>query len=123
MISKKDIIKMARHVTRRGSNIPDNRLMHPYREWFIGLSGAILIAIVGAGYNATVFSHYNSLEGQIAARSLETVKYQREVAERVLEYYGARAEVFSARKEGLTTPQQIELELDENTEETLPNVP
>lgn len=96
MISKNDILSMARHVVRRGNDIPDRRLLHPRREWHIGLALAFLIISAGAVWNAQQFRYFGSLESRITGEDSMTVRFNEERATDILEKYKARAEALAA---------------------------
>ncbi len=95
MITTNDIIKMARRVAQRGDGIPDRKLMHPYREWYIGLGLFFLVVAIGAAYNAFTFRHYSTIENRVRGSGAEIVRYRNEIADRVLEAYRARIAEFS----------------------------
>lgn len=90
---------MAHHITRRTRGIPDRKLMHPYREWFIGLSVALVIIVSGAIYNAFVFNHYNSLEDSIEGSQSNSIPYRNNVVSRVLEMYTGNAAMYNTLRE------------------------
>lgn len=102
MITQKDIIAMARHVTRRGRGIPDRKLMHAYREWYIGLALCVCVIAGGVIYNTLQFRYYASLEDRISGSATTTVEYRHGVVDRVLETYEERQAVFEA--EGQEVP-------------------
>ena len=95
MISKADIIAMARHVARRGTGHADYRIVHPSREWLIGLAGATIL-FLGAGAHAGFFfwSKGNALVE--TPLSLETATYNHATIYQVLEVYAARSATHKA---------------------------
>lgn len=58
MIETKDIKKMVAHIMRRDKGIADPQLMHPTREWFIGLGIATLIVLLGSWFCWFIYSSY-----------------------------------------------------------------
>ena len=108
MITKNDIIGMARHITRRGNNIPDMKLMHPTREWFVGLGIVLITVIAGATYNAFSFRYYSSLESRVVGGSAEVVAYRGDAVQRVLATYQTRSATFDALRAGIvpTVPRR-----------------
>lgn len=100
MISKTDIIKLAQHVVRRGRGIPDRKLMHPYREWYIGIVGALVVAGLGAAYNFYLFRYYDTLEEHTTESVNDAIEYRFETAENVRERFSARAAEFARTLEG-----------------------
>ena len=61
MISKKDITKMVKNVVRRDRGVPDRRLMHPRREWSVGLLLWITVVLAGGFYAAVTFNTYTGI--------------------------------------------------------------
>ena len=62
MIDKKSIIKMASAIVRHDKGYPDRRLMHPQREWFIGLVLFAVILIAGSLFAGDIFLTYQNIE-------------------------------------------------------------
>lgn len=96
MISKADILKMAQHVTKRGNDIPDRKLLHPNREWVIGLGIFLVLTIAGAVYNTLLFRYYLGVESTVTANALERAEYKQTLITEVLAEYGARSAAFEA---------------------------
>ena len=65
MIEAKDITKMVQHVVRRDSGKSDAVIMHPLREWALGLFVVGLLVLWGVIFTIALFRVYSS--------SLETV--------------------------------------------------
>lgn len=78
MIDKKVIIQMAEHVFRKSQDYPDRRLMHPNREWGIGLVFFICIVLTGSVLSGNVFVKYRNV-GNIKGSSGESIPQYREV--------------------------------------------
>ncbi len=90
MISKSDLIKMARHVARRSEGYADPRIMHPARDWLIGLSAATALFLALSAAAGYLFWSRNSHDpyGEV---TLSTVTYDRATAEAVLTRYRERS--------------------------------
>ncbi len=78
MIETKDITKMVAHIIRRDKGIADPQIMHPTREWFIGLAVAVLIVILGSWFCWYIYSEYS-----------RTINTSLSVTEPVLPYQAA----------------------------------
>lgn len=102
MITKQDIIKFARHVTRRSKGLPDRRLMHPYREWYIGLAVAGVLVCAGIAYTYSQYQYYDTIEERVAGDVGEVIEYRSNVAERVTVRFVARSAVFDRLRAGAT---------------------
>lgn len=87
---------MANHVFKRGKGIPDKRLMHPRREWGIGLLifGAILIA--GSILSAQSFSQFRGLETSDGDAGVTIPRYNQSEIDAVLTEYQQREINFKA---------------------------
>jgi len=94
MANKNDILKMARHVFRRGQSIPDRRLMHPKREWAIGLIVALAVMVVGFWYNLDRFSYYRDLESAVPPNSIRIVPLNNLLMKEVLTDFSKRREIY-----------------------------
>ena len=65
MIEKNDILKMVHHITKRSRGIPDKRLMHPVREWLIGLVCVVVVLAVGVMYSTRLFTMFSDVTSPI----------------------------------------------------------
>ena len=65
MITKANIIDFTQRVRRHARRLPDRRLMHPEREWLIGLSLLIGIVLVGGALALIQFTSYLNLDSQV----------------------------------------------------------
>ena len=121
MIEKKDILKMVRQVTKRAAGKPDKRLIHPRREWFIGISMFMLIVLVGAGYSVQVHSSLDKLEENVIENDTRVIRYQEAEVQKALERYRAAEATFDDMRSGLQPSVQPVVETSEVdlTEETL----
>jgi hypothetical protein len=114
MIGKTDIQKMAKHIFRRSQNISDRHLIHPKREWGIGIVIFIVILSSGAYFSATNFSYYKDIEKKLPSQELNLVRYQSGTLKIILEKYQLRQEQAS---QVLESAQLFPLELVTVTDE------
>ena len=95
MIHKADINRIAKKVLRHRKGVRDHHLIHPAREWFIGIVASICI-VVGAGYWSVVT--YTSINNRsveaVVTPSTEVVVYRTELVTAALEKFGERATTF-----------------------------
>lgn len=96
MIDKHDIITMAHRIVRHGRGVSDRRIMHPYREWYVGLAIAFLIAIAGVTYNTQTFRYYLAIEENIVANDASAPSYRDRDVQEVIERYREREDTFIA---------------------------
>lgn len=94
MITKNDIIKMAKHITKRSSGRPDGRIMHPRRDWAIGFLFSLVVLLSGVCYAGYVFYtawEYNPDSYEVF---VAPVKYDPDFVDEVLELYVKKADRF-----------------------------
>ncbi len=92
---------MAHHIVRRGEGYPDRRIMHPARDWLIGLTGAaflFLCASAGAGY---LFWSKSNAATTASEVTIDSVKYDPKLIERVLTNYRARQAQYESLQENI----------------------
>ena len=65
MITKNDITRIAKHILKRQRGLRDHQIIHPVREWFIGLVCSLLILVGGAVWSA--FTYF-----EVSGRTVET---------------------------------------------------
>lgn len=123
MIDKKNIIKMADHVFHRSQGYPDRKLMHPEREWMIGLLVFIIISLLGGLVARNLFLTYRNTD-VVTEGSVETVpKYKEVITQDALEQYRVRdSEYLRLRNEELpVVVSEVHIESDESdASEVLP---
>lgn len=85
---------MANKILHRQAGLRDYQIMHPTRDWHIGLAVAVSIFLVGAATSAQLyFSNINtSLEAQVTPE--EVIVYRETVVEAALERLVEREETF-----------------------------
>jgi len=112
MITKKEILKMVTHVTKRAVNIPDRKLIHPDREWAIGLLACFLFLVAGFVYNAQRFSYFNSIEAHLTESSSGIVKYNRSDLENVLQHFDEQTVKFQQLRNGIEPAKYESISFD-----------
>ncbi len=90
MITKHSILKMVRHIVRRDAGHPDRRIMHPARDWFIGLLGVGVVFLGGGVYAGYLFWSKSNTIAETHEATSGSVKYDRKLIDRVLTDYRAR---------------------------------
>ena len=88
MITKQALLHMVRHVVRRSEGYRDRRIMHPRRDWLIGLFGAVFLFLASAAVEGYLFWSKSSADAD--AVTLETVTYDQKLVRRVLTEYRSR---------------------------------
>ena len=94
MIETKDIIKMVAHIVRHDNGVPDTRIMHPLREWLIGLVGVTVGVACGSVFAGATYHAY-SLSTRNEIEVIETaVPYKAALVDQALETYLAKQAVY-----------------------------
>ena len=99
MIDKKHIIKMAKAVVRRDKGYPDRRLMHPQREWFIGLAMFTFLVFLGSLFAAHTFVTYQNIDALDGDPGSSIPSYKEASVAKALTLYRLRAQEFTKLRE------------------------
>ena len=124
MIERKDILKMVRHVTKRSRGVPDKKLIHPRREWLIGLVLFIVVLAGGLTYNSFSYQKALTVGSEESEGTTGVVQYRTGLVEDALTIYRERKLRFEelrpeATAPAMQTPQNpIEDGLVEGSEDT-----
>lgn len=103
---------MIKHVARRSRNVPDRRLMHPKREWLIGLGLFTLVLVVSGIVSAQRFAYFSHIETHLEATELNVVTYKTGAMNDVIRQYDERTVRFQQLRNGIAprTPDPIVIE-------------
>jgi len=96
MITKNDIIKMARHLTKQKPKISRHTMFHPEREWTIGLGTAVVLFVAVALYTASLFLEQSKNIDRTVFVERTKTNYDQKLIQDVLEQYEAREKEFEA---------------------------
>ncbi len=55
MISKRDISKIAKKILKRQKGVRDHQIIHPQREWTLGLLGGLILLIAGGAWSVVTY--------------------------------------------------------------------
>ncbi len=112
MIEKKLINKIMKSITRREIGLKDHQIMHPLREWFLGLAIASLFLSIAVFLCVKLYGHYNSLEpGSSSNNEAPIVIYKAEEIETALAEFSERKKTHERIK--ATLASNIELSQEE----------
>lgn len=90
MIKKYDIIAAARTISRKSKGYRAPMLIHPQRDWWIGLCMFAVIVIAGGGVLARMYALNDSLDSLVGAEANSIPRYREEVVQDVLTEYRTR---------------------------------
>ena len=83
--------KMARHIFRHSHGISDPKIMHPRREWVIGLGGAFATIIIGAVVSINTFVSFNQEQINPPDVTVVAVPYNALLVEMAISKYQAKS--------------------------------
>ncbi len=95
MIETKDITKMVQHVVRRKRGIADPQIMHPMREWVIGIGVAAAVVTAGSVLAATLYNYYDEKRDTIITVSETLVPYNAALIESALTQYRQKQQQYN----------------------------
>ncbi len=107
----------------------DRSIMHPNREWFIGVFSALLLLSVGVYWSVTTYQQFSNISVSAGGETpKEDLVYKEDLVKVALEDFEARRNVYLELKKNLlqksastpVTPSPIEEELPVIAEEVLP---
>ncbi len=129
MIETKDITKMVSHIIRRDKGIADPQLMHPTREWSVGLGITMLIVLFGSWFCWYTYNEYSKTINIPLSVSESVVPYQAATIADAIKIFETKQLKFSeilgtssqAQAIEVSTSTEILIET-ENTPTTIPTV-
>ena len=115
MIETKDIKKMVAHIVRRDKGIVDTNIMHPTREWFIGLGITIVIVAVGTWFSFYIYtSNQNEMSKEVVIVQ-SAVPYNATVVSKALETFTAKQKKYNEILGGNNTAELPKVETSATT--------
>lgn len=96
MINKVNITKIVKKVSKRDQGVPDRELMHPRREWSIGLIIFLILVFTGGSYALFAFNSYSgiSVEGEVV--EVDQLHYKRADILKAIELYQQKRDDFES---------------------------
>jgi hypothetical protein len=87
MIEPKDITKMVTQIVRRDNGKPESMIMHPMREWALGLLVVGLLVLWGVIFTIALYRVYSSsLETEVPIATV-TIPYKAPQVADAIQYY------------------------------------
>ncbi len=135
MITKKDIINAAKAVVRKSNGYRIPMLIHPRRDWLLGLLFFAVIVIGGGLVLARLYFVNQSVDALVGVEAEQIPRYREEVVNDVLAVYRERKATYDAilmnlpavPPEAATTSEatasSTDTELLEAVDEELPVLP
>lgn len=101
MMNKVELLKLVKHVHKKGQGIPDRQAMHPRREWLTGLFIFLILVVAGAAYSIHLFESYKRIDQRTYTVDVTLPTYNQAGASTVLAYYAGRSQSYHALKEAV----------------------
>ncbi len=96
MIHKKQIAQIAKNILRSQKGVRNHQLMHPSREWFIGLGIATKIFVITLVWSAyTYMQHTNENITLEAPAEEQPVVYRESLVNSALELFSVREQQYN----------------------------
>lgn len=104
MIDNKLVQTIVSKVTRKGQPFGEHNIMHPEREWFIGLSTAVVVLAVGSIWCVQLYFDYSdSIETISPSAQIEQTIYREKEIDQALNEFAERKEKQSNLRTNLTS--------------------
>lgn len=116
MITKTDIIKMAKKIVKRTRHIPERRVIHPSREWMTGLAVATLLLTAGFTYAGFTFLYQLAVLDRDVIVDTNIVRYRQDLVGEALKSYRFRKTQFETLREKQGVPPVIITVIPEDEE-------
>lgn len=118
MIETKDITKMVAHIIRRDRGMADPLIMHPTREWFVGLGITTLIVLLGSWFCWYIYTEYSQTINTAVSVTEPVVPYQAAtIAEAITIYENKQIKYSEILGGEVITPVVTEMATSTNREE------
>lgn len=94
MIRKIDFIVMARHILRKTQGHADGRMIHPVRDWILGLSLTFILFVLLSMYSGYKFYTISQQDNAVFSFESSTIQYNLKGVQSVTRVYGEREKRF-----------------------------
>lgn len=104
MMNKKEITQFAKKIIHSQAGLANQQLMHPKREWLIGVAVALCIFTASIGWSAIKYLTYQNVEDHTVAQSAAPAAVYKEtlVAEALAVYAEKAKRLKALRNEDVT---------------------
>ncbi len=121
-MDKSDIIKIAKHVFKKGGGSSDHSFFNPSRDWLIGIFIFIIILLVGSYISGLNYARYHNVEVTELGTKTNLPKYNEvRVNEAILKYKSIDAKFKGLISETPNGTRRLEL-IDKDNVEPEPDI-
>ncbi len=103
MIESKDISKMVKKILKSKKSVKDTDLMHPNRDWFLGLATFAVAVTLGGIFCYTQYVGYQSKKLEIITVTERPVPYQAATVGDAIKLYEAKQNIVSDITDNIPT--------------------
>lgn len=96
MMNKFDFKTLVKRMLRFNHGIQNHRMMHPTREWFLGLLIGLVIFGVSVTWSAYTYIEYKNTLVEESVEEFNDLLYRDSQVESALEYFRNKKEVYSS---------------------------
>jgi hypothetical protein len=95
-MKKFNILKMAKHISKSKNGKYDRRILHPEREWIIGISFFLILSFAGSIFSARLYVRYSNVDSVNVSSAEDLVDNSSlTLIKEVIEQYDKREEQFN----------------------------
>jgi hypothetical protein len=94
MIEPKDFTKMAKHIVRRDNGKHDANIMHPMREWAVGLFVVGMLVLWGVVFTIALYRIYSDSRAIEATVTVTAIPYKAPLVSDTIQYYEKERTVY-----------------------------
>lgn len=110
MKNKIDIKSIFTKLARKPGALHDKQLMHPKREWVIGLVVSGLLFLLAASMSVYVYFKNQSVNVQVPVGDTEQAVYRESLVKEALTIINSREEKLRSLNKEIVPPEVIEIE-------------
>jgi hypothetical protein len=121
MIDKKIAHNIVRDILKRKQGISNHQIMHPEREWFLGLTAALIFLCLSTVWSVSLYRQYSSMNQNSSSSDTATdVVYRANAVDDALAEFAKRKQAYSDLKNKLlnqkiVTPTPLPILVTEET--------
>jgi hypothetical protein len=113
MINKNEFSKMAKHIFKKGQRSQNPKIIHPSRDWIIGVLFALVVFGVSTGWSAHTYLQYRDVSITYDnTNDSEVIVYRESMVKKAIEIFTNRDKLHVQLKSG-----EVVVVLDETKED------
>jgi len=109
MIEKKLVKKIVDNILHKEDRGFDRSIMHPKREWFIGLFVGLIMLIIGGWWNVSTYMQYREVSVGSDEVMAGVVVYRESLVKAALSDFSERTEKYESLKRELSEVSEVEV--------------